>query len=83
MVNTTSTFIFSANNLEDEAADGFLPLEEEIRRSYFDGYDISTLKLTEKDLETLGCYLRKMLVVDPAQRATPQQLLAEAWVSEE
>lgn len=63
-------------------ADGFLPLEKEIQRSYIDEYKGETLELGEKDLELLYQYLRRMLVVNPEQRAKPEDLLIEPWVSE-
>ncbi|KAF2110989.1 kinase-like domain-containing protein [Lophiotrema nucula] len=63
------------------SAEGFLSLEEEIKRSYSDDFDRSTLELDEEGLQTLGRYLRKTLVVDPAHRATTKDLLRDAWVS--
>lgn len=68
--------------IEGSSADGFLSLEKEIQRSYIDEYESETLDLGEKDLEMLGRYLRRMLVVDPEQRARSEDLLAEPWVSE-
>ena len=38
--------------------------------------------LSEADLEVLGCYLRRMLVVDAKQRATARELLDDPWVVE-
>jgi hypothetical protein len=38
--------------------------------------------LSEADLEVLGCYLRRMLVVDAKQRATARELLDDPWVAE-
>ncbi|KAL9126734.1 MAG: hypothetical protein Q9217_004261 [Psora testacea] len=67
---------------ECSSAEGFLSLEQQIRRSYFDGYRNDTLQLGEGELELLGRYLQKMLVVDPEQRATSEDLLAETWISE-
>ena len=66
---------------EESSAEDFLPLEQEIRRSYRDDYDSETLQLTEKGLELLEHYLRKLLVVDPSARGTPRELLDEPWVS--
>ncbi|KAK4672134.1 hypothetical protein QC763_100420 [Podospora pseudopauciseta] len=63
-------------------AEYFLSLEEEIRRSYNDGYERDTLQFGEAELETLGCYLRKLLVVDPDHRATTSELLNDPWVSQ-
>lgn len=68
--------------MKGSSADGFLSLEEQIRKSYFDGYKSDTLQLGEGELELLGRYLRKMLIVDPKQRATSEGLLAETWISE-
>lgn len=65
---------------EESSIEEFLPLEQGIRRAYRNGYDSDTLQLTEKDLESLGHYLWKLLVVDPSARATPHSLLAEPWV---
>lgn len=53
-----------------------------LRESYFGAYSRDTLQLGEGELEILGRYLRKMLVVDPKQRATSEGLLAETWISE-
>ncbi|KAF1948634.1 kinase-like protein [Byssothecium circinans] len=64
------------------SAEDFQSLEEEIKRSYTDSYDPSTLQLGEEDLGVFGRYLRKILVVDPALRATTQELLQDAWVSD-
>ncbi|CAI6230404.1 unnamed protein product [Periconia digitata] len=66
----------------DSAAEGFESLEEEIKRSYINGYDTSTLQLGEEDFDVFGRYLRKLLVVDPIHRATTQELLQDAWVSD-
>jgi hypothetical protein len=68
--------------VEDSSDDCFLPLEQRIRRAYFDGYKTDTLQFGEEELELLGRYLRKMLIVDPTQRATSQDLLGETWISE-
>ncbi|KAL2201500.1 kinase-like domain-containing protein [Corynascus similis CBS 632.67] len=66
---------------DEDPADDFLPLEEEIQRSYVDGYPSETLQLTGKDLENLGKYLRKMLIVDPQQRATAAELVSDtSWI---
>lgn len=67
---------------KDDLTDDFLPLEEEIQRAYVDGYPSKTLELTAQDLERLGKYLRKMLVVDPQQRATGIVLAGDtSWTS--
>lgn len=68
--------------IDGSSADGFLSLEEQIRKAYFDGYKSDTLQLGDGELELLGRYLRKMLIVDPKQRATSEGLLAETWISE-
>jgi hypothetical protein len=36
--------------------------------------------LTQADLDVLGRYLRRFLVVDPAQRAVARDLLDDPWV---
>ncbi|KAK4466343.1 kinase-like domain-containing protein [Cladorrhinum samala] len=61
-------------------AEDFAPLEEEIRRSYSNGFQSKTLQLGEAELEILGKYLRKLLVVCPNDRATTRQLLDDPWV---
>lgn len=72
-----------ANYGKDSSAEGFLPLEQQIRDSYFrNGYKRDTFSLSEEELELLGRYLRKMLIIDPKQRATSGDLLAEAWISD-
>ncbi|KAK0669037.1 kinase-like domain-containing protein [Cercophora samala] len=71
------------NASDYSSADYFLSLEEEIRRSYFDGYKTETLQLGEAELKTLGKYLRKLLIINPDHRATTGQLLDDAWVSYE
>ncbi|KAK3299504.1 kinase-like domain-containing protein [Chaetomium fimeti] len=64
----------------ENPTDDFLPLEEQIQRDYFDGYQSETLQLTREDLERLGRYLRKMLVVDARQRATAAELAGDtSW----
>ncbi len=68
--------------MEDSSVECFLPLEQQIRVAYFDGYKTDTLQLGEGELELLGRYLRKMLIVDPKQRATTKDLLAEAWIAQ-
>lgn len=61
--------------------DGFLPLDQEIRRSYFDEFGREGLELNEEDINLLESYLRKMLVVDPERRVTSKDLLSDPWVS--
>lgn len=63
-------------------AECFLPLEKQIPRDYFRGDSSRTLSLSEKDLQLLGRYLRRMLVFDPKQRAKSEDLLTEPWISE-
>ncbi|KAI0104252.1 kinase-like domain-containing protein [Nemania sp. FL0031] len=64
---------------EDSTGD-FLPLEEEIQRAYVEDYPSEALQLTKRDLERLGKYLRKMLIVDPQQRATAAELICDvSW----
>ncbi|KAL8902761.1 MAG: hypothetical protein Q9171_007608 [Xanthocarpia ochracea] len=67
---------------EYSSTEGFLPLEQQIRESYFKCYKSSTFELGDGELELLGRYLRKMLIVDPKKRAKSGDLLAEAWISE-
>jgi hypothetical protein len=51
-----------------------------MQRAYADDYPSETLQLTRKDLERLGKYLRKMLVVDPKQRAAAAELVSDtSW----
>ncbi|KAK6198454.1 hypothetical protein LQW54_010283 [Pestalotiopsis sp. IQ-011] len=66
---------------EDRTND-FLPLEEEIKRHYFDESPSETLEFTRQDLEKLGKYLRRMLIVDPKQRAVAAELVSDtSWVN--
>lgn len=52
-----------------------------MQRSYFDGYPSETLELTRHDLEKMGKYLRKMLIIDPKQRAVAAELVSDtSWV---
>ncbi len=67
------------NHIEEDSTDHFLPLEEEIQRAYVDGYPSETLQSTRKDLERLGKYLRRMLIVDPQQRAAAAELELQSW----
>ncbi|KAL6806353.1 kinase-like domain-containing protein [Trichoderma sp. SZMC 28013] len=62
------------------AATKFLPLEEDIRLSYANGYDKETLDLDEKDLTMLGSYLRRTFIVEPTQRANLAELMSHPWV---
>ncbi|KAL8914574.1 MAG: hypothetical protein Q9172_007050 [Xanthocarpia lactea] len=68
--------------IDDSSAKAFLPLEQRIRESYFASYRSGPFQLGDGELELLGRYLRKMLIVDPKQRAKSGDLLAEAWISE-
>ncbi|EHK40492.1 hypothetical protein TRIATDRAFT_231146, partial [Trichoderma atroviride IMI 206040] len=61
-------------------AEYFLPLEEQIQKTYANGYDKETLDVNEKDLSVLGSYLRKMCVVEPTTRATLTELLSHPWI---
>ncbi|TFK65632.1 kinase-like protein [Pluteus cervinus] len=63
----------------DEAAESFLRLEDELARSYIEGFDRDTLDLNESDLDTLGKCLRRMLVLDPCERATTEELITNTW----
>ncbi|ROW17514.1 hypothetical protein VPNG_00929 [Cytospora leucostoma] len=78
---------FSSGVLTEEPdesnADGFEPLEEQIQRDYCrDGESGGTPPLSEEDLQLLGHYLRRMLVVHAEQRAGAKDLLTEPWVSD-
>jgi hypothetical protein len=71
----------SINLIEKDSDDDFLPLEREIQRRYFDDYPSETLQFTRQDIERLGTYLRKMLVINPKQRATAAELVSDtAWI---
>ncbi|KAF3022998.1 hypothetical protein E8E14_010776 [Neopestalotiopsis sp. 37M] len=64
-----------------DSDDDFLPLEREIQRRYFDDYPSETLQFTRQDIERLGKYLRKMLVIDSKQRATAAELVSDTtWI---
>ncbi|KAG7286209.1 hypothetical protein NEMBOFW57_008515 [Staphylotrichum longicolle] len=65
---------------DDSSKEFFRPLEEEIRRSYFDDRNTESLDLTQADLDVLGRYLRRLLVVDPVLRAAARDLLDDPWV---
>lgn len=75
--NMTQTLANSGTAL---AATKFLPLEEDIRLSYANGYDKETLDLDEKDLTMLGSYLRRTFIVEPTQRANLAELMSHPWV---
>lgn len=51
-----------------------------MRQSYFGDCDTENLDLTQADLDVLGRYLRRLLVVDPTQRAVARDLLDDPWV---
>jgi serine/threonine-protein kinase SRPK3 len=57
-----------------------LPLEEQLRETYANGYDKETLDLNEKDLVALKDYLRRMCVVEPTKRATLAELMSHPWI---
>jgi hypothetical protein len=44
---------------------------------------VAGFPLREADLDKLGRYLRRLLVVDASQRATAHDLLKDPWVVEE
>ncbi|SPO01704.1 related to multidrug resistance protein [Cephalotrichum gorgonifer] len=67
---------------DDSSAEDFDTLEGELRRSYFEGYKAETLQLSQGEIDTLGRYLRRMLVIDPERRATARELLQDPWVLE-
>lgn len=66
----------------DTSEDDFQPLEGELSFSYFHRDPDASKPLTEADIGLLGRYLRRLLVVDPAKRATARDLLDEPWVEE-
>ncbi len=61
----------------DLDANGFLPLEDDITRYYFDtkGHP----QLSKEDIDQLGKCLRKMLVLDPKNRVEAHELLGDPW----
>jgi hypothetical protein len=67
----------------DSSAQYFSPLEEELQKCCWDGNDIENSYLCEDDLGKLGSYLRRLLVVDPTQRATAHDLLDDPWAEEQ
>lgn len=58
-----------------------LPPAQQLRRAYFRNSDPEKLPLGGEDMACLKGYLRKMLVVDPDQRATSSELLSDPWVA--
>ncbi len=74
--------VHCANRSKAASTGDFLPLEEEVQRAYVDGYPSETLEFTRRDLEVFGRILRKVLIVDPEQRATIGELAHDAlWAS--
>jgi serine/threonine protein kinase len=63
-------------------AEGFSPLEDDVRNSYRGSYRREDLELGEKELEQLTNLLRRMLVIDPEERAQVTELLDDPWFSE-
>lgn len=64
-----------------DSTNDFLPLEEKIQRAYVNGHPTENPQLTKEDLERLGKYLRKMLVVAPQHRATAAELASDtSWI---
>lgn len=73
---------YHVNFIEKDWTDDFLPLEEEIEEHYLRKSPSKTPEFTEQDLEKLGKYLRRMLIVDPEQRAVAAELVSDAsWVN--
>jgi hypothetical protein len=71
------------NLAKEDSTDDFLPLEAGLQKAHRDGYPSEAihLPLTRKDLRRLGKYLRKMLIVDPQQRATAAELAGDtSWI---
>ncbi|KAL7919624.1 kinase-like domain-containing protein [Trichoderma austrokoningii] len=66
---------------DESVIEDFLPLEEQIRWAYANGYDKETLDLNESDLTTLGSYIRMMCVVEPIKRAKLADLMSHPWVN--
>jgi len=59
-------------------AQGFFPLEDGVPRDYFAKHVICGL-LSKEDFRVLTICLRKMLVLDPKNRAQANVLLQDLW----
>ena len=67
-----------ANGTMNADAQGFLPLEAEVFRSYFTKRVTDGL-LSKEDIRVLTLCLQKMLVLDPNNRAQANVLLQDPW----
>lgn len=68
--------------VKDDLTDDCLPLESRIQKAYVGEWPSEELRITGKDLEKLVKYLRKMLVIDPEQRATAAELANDSsWIA--
>ncbi len=67
--------------IDDESAEGFRPLEQLLRKEYFDTCRRHTTELKMEDFQLLTCYLRRMLVIDPEERASLNDLITDPWIS--
>ena len=64
----------------DEFLEHWKPLEDEIHdRSIVEDNHGSQERFSQRELSALQRCLRRMLVVDPANRATSQDLIEEEW----
>ncbi len=59
-------------------ANGFLPLEDDVLKYYFANHITGPL-LSKEDIRVLTICLRKMLVLDPSDRAQAHVLLQDPW----
>ncbi|KAL2194721.1 kinase-like domain-containing protein [Corynascus similis CBS 632.67] len=67
---------------DDDLTDDCLPLESRIQKAYVGEWPSEELRITGKDLEKLVKYHRKMLVIDPEQRATAAELANDSsWIA--
>ena len=55
----------------------YFPLEDELLYRYF--YTKARFPLSKRDIRTLGKCLRRMLVLDPRNRAQTHELLEDLW----
>ncbi len=66
------------NGVMNAGANGFLPLEDEVLQYYFAKHVTGGL-LSKEDIRVLTICLRKMLVLDPNNRAQADVLLQDPW----
>ncbi|PVH99850.1 kinase-like protein [Periconia macrospinosa] len=64
---------------EDSDHGGSVSLDEDIKFSYRQGFAPSAIQLDEEDLNVFVRYVQRMLVLDPAWRATASELLQDPW----